>query len=224
MGSWYLLKICLDLCETLTAMLEAAFMKLNHWDLDIAMKLSHLLYLKTCSVTECVCLCWMFEHSFCSLQALFVPRIQTDAVKLTKRAMVLWFYHLKRSALISFDQLTQSTWSCLPRREQNTPRSPESGAKFIFSMCSSQNCSVLYRFVGGKETEKSSHRLRMPEKNKLPYVYMDHYGSNPLETEVYKVYSVYSHPWAQRHMARESADPVHGAMVLMEWQGFSVYK
>lgn len=56
----------------------------------------------------------------------------TDTVKLTKRAMVLWFYHLKPCALISFDQLTQSTWSCLPRREQNTPRSPESGAKFIF--------------------------------------------------------------------------------------------
>ena len=83
--------------------------------------------------TACVCLCRMFEHSFCSLQALFVPRIQTDTVKLTKRAMVLWFYHMKRSALISFDQLTQSTWSCLPRREQNTPRSPESGAKFYFA-------------------------------------------------------------------------------------------
>ena len=80
-------------------------------------------------------------------------------------------------------------------------------------MFSSQNCSVLYRFVGGKETEKSSHRLRMPEKHQKTNFYMDHYGSNSLETEVYKVYSVYSPPWAQQHMARESADPVHGVMV-----------
>lgn len=43
--------------------------------------------------------------------------------------------------------------------------------------------------------------------------HMDHYGSNSLETKVYKVYSVYSPPWAQQHMARESADPVHGVMV-----------
>lgn len=72
--------------------------------------------------------------------------------------------------------------------------------------------------VQNQETEKSSRRLRMPEKHHKNNFYMDHYGSNPLETEVYKVYSVYSHPWAQQHMARESADPVHGAMVLMEWQ------
>ena len=32
-----------------------------------------------------------------------------------------------------------------------------------------------------------------------------------------EVYSVYSHPWAQQRMARENADPVHGAMVFEEF-------
>lgn len=144
------------------------------------------------------------------LQALFVPRIRTDTVKLTKRAMVLWFYHMKPCALLSFDQLTQSTWSCLPRREQNTPRSPESGAKFIF-------CIFLLKLapfciVLSRERRPRSRATALGCLKKTNF-HMDHYGSNSLETEVYKVYSVYSPPWAQQHMARESADPVHGVMV-----------
>lgn len=57
-----------------------------------------------------------------------------------------------------------------------------------------------------QEAEKSSHSLMTDKQTSM--------DPTRITTEVY---SVYSHPWAQQRMARENADPVHGAMVFEEF-------
>ena len=61
-------------------------------------------------------------------------------------------------------------------------------------------------FWGAQEAEKSSHSLMTDKQTSM--------DPTRITTEVY---SVYSHPWAQQRMARENADPVHGAMVFEEF-------
>ena len=168
MGSWYLLKICLDLCETLTAMLEAAFMKLNHWDLDIAMKLSYI-YMPKDRLSHSVRVSMLDVRTFLLFFAGIVCSTNPDGHGIVdKESNQQWSYDFIIWSAVHSYPLTSWHKALGPvylgesktlQEVQN--QEPSSILHFFFSK--------LLRFVGGKETEKSSHHLRMPEKHKLLY-------------------------------------------------------